>query len=486
MWHPDPFVRHQLPGARWPSAEEAAASRLFSPLSSGRLRLADRTWVPAMVPWRATDDGFVTDDVLAWYERFAQGEPGVIVVEATGVRDVPSGPLLRIGDDRFIPGLRRLVDAVRRASGGRTTLFIQIIDFLSIRRRPAREAYLGRFLKLTDTHRAALGAQGQGDDEIRAALLGMPDEQLRTVLTPREQEAMDYGLRERVTDVDQPHIRDLPRTMPGIFAAAASRAAEAGFDGVELHYAHAYTMASFLSARNTRADGYGGPREQRVRLPLDVFDAVRTAVPASFVVGCRYLSDECIDGGNTVDDGEFFGVEFARAGMDFVSLSRGGKFEDARQPKVGWAAYPYTGRSGWECMPTVLADTFGPFGRNLEPAARIRAAMRGAGLSTAVVVAGGMSTFEQAEGALASGAADLIGAARQSLADPDWFLKMRLGLGDQVRRCVFTNYCEGLDQVHKQVTCKLWDRESLDEPGVTRSAEGRRRLVAPRWDRPDR
>ena len=66
------------------------------------------------------------------------------------------------------------------------------------------------------------------------------------------------GYRERVTDLDLPHIRELPRVLPGLFADAAARAFAAGFDGVELHYAHAYTMASFLSALNTRDDGYGG------------------------------------------------------------------------------------------------------------------------------------------------------------------------------------------------------------------------------------
>ena len=72
--------------------------------------------MPAMVPWRATDEGFVTPENLDWYRRFAQGKPGVLVVEATGVRDIPSGPLLRIGDDRFIPGLQQLVEVVREAS----------------------------------------------------------------------------------------------------------------------------------------------------------------------------------------------------------------------------------------------------------------------------------------------------------------------------------------------------------------------------------
>src|SRR6185503_9575019 len=249
MWHPSPPVKHIVSPARWPTAEQAARSRLFSPLAAGRLRLRHRTWVPAMVPWRATEDGFTTDDVIDWYARFARGRPGAIVVEATGIRDVPSGPLLRIGHDRFVPGLARLVEAVRRESGGQTRLFIQLIDFLTIRRRP--------------------------DDEIRNALLRMSDDQLQTVLTPREWESLAFGFRERVTDVEVPHIRDLPDTLPDVFAAAAGRAQAAGFDGVELHYAHAYTMASFLSARNTRDDGYGGPRENRVRLPLDVFRAVR-------------------------------------------------------------------------------------------------------------------------------------------------------------------------------------------------------------------
>jgi 2,4-dienoyl-CoA reductase-like NADH-dependent reductase (Old Yellow Enzyme family) len=242
-------------------------------------------------------------------------------------------------------------------------------------------------------------------------------------------------------------------------------------------------MASFLSARNTREDGYGGARENRVRLPLEVFHAVRAAVSDRFAVGCRYLSDDCIEGGSPVDDAEYFGVEFARAGMDFLSLSRGGKFEDAKQPKVGWAAYPYTGPSGWECMPTVLADEAGPFGRNVEPARRIRRAIRAAGLSTPVVVTGGIHSFEQAEDILVSDAADIIGAARQSLADPDWFLKLRLGRGADVRHCSFTNYCEGLDQMHKQVTCKLWDRIALDEPDTPKSADGKRRLLAPGWER---
>jgi hypothetical protein len=96
----------RIPPARWPTREEARASRLFSPIRLGPVTARARTWVPAMVPWRSVEEGFVTKDLLDWYGRFADGRPGVLVVEATGVRDVPSGPLLRIGHDRFVPGLR--------------------------------------------------------------------------------------------------------------------------------------------------------------------------------------------------------------------------------------------------------------------------------------------------------------------------------------------------------------------------------------------
>lgn len=476
---------------QWPTASEAARSLLFSPLRVGPLTLESRTWVPAMVPWRATEDGFVTRQVLDWYRRFAEGRPGAIVVEATGVRDIPSGPLLRIGHDRFIPGLRELVETVRHSSGGQTKLLIQIIDFLAVRRRPEKDKYFARFLTIEDRHRQAL-ADATNDErwrraaeaELRAFLANSSDELHERVLNERELEALRFGYRERVTDTHLPHIAELPQALPGIFAAAAGRAREAGFDGVELHYAHAYTMASFLSATNTRTDGYGGPRENRVRLPLEVFQAVRARVGADFTVGARFLGDEVISSGNRIADAVWFGVEFARAGFDFLSISKGGKFDDAKQPKVGQAVYPYTGPSGFECMPPITSDERGPFGRNIPLAAAIRRAINAAGFQVPVVTSGGIGTFELAEATLQRGEADLIGMARAALADPDWSLKVRRGCGSEVRRCNYTNYCEGLDQMHRQVTCKLWDRVQLDEPGVMKSDDGRRRLSAPPWRPP--
>jgi 2,4-dienoyl-CoA reductase-like NADH-dependent reductase (Old Yellow Enzyme family) len=471
-------------------------SLLFSPIRIGALESRTRTWVPAMVPWRSVDEGFVTPDVLDWYGRFADGRPGVLVVEATGIRDVPSGPLLRISDDRFIPGLTQLADVVRSRSAGQTKLLIQIIDFLAIRRRPEKEKYVQVYLVLRDVHRERLARLPAGehaargtDDEVRAALFALPHEELLGVLDSREVEDLERGYRERVDDMHLPHIRELPRVLPELFARSAVRARAAGFDGVELHFAHAYTMASFLSRLNNRDDGYGKSPENRVKLAVEVFQAVRAAVGRGFTVGCRMLGDEVIEGGSRVDDASFYAVELARAGIDFISVSKGGKFEDAKRPKIGEAIYPYTGPSGLECMPTVHIGGEGPFGRNLSLSHAIRASVRAAGFATPIGGAGGINSFELAERALHEGACDFVAAARQSLADPDWWLKIEEGRGNEIRRCVYTNYCEGLDQRHHQVTCQLWDR-NFDEPDastsggtITRSHDGKRRLVPPPWRR---
>src|SRR5262249_27380752 len=117
-------------------------------------------------------------------------------------------------------------------------------------------------------------------------------------------------------------------------------------------------------------------------------------------------------------------------------------------------------------------------------AAAIRRAVRAAGHVTPIVTSGGIHSFEQAEGILRRGEADFVAAARQTLADPDWFRKIRLGFGEAVRRCQFTNYCEGLDQRHKQVTCKLWDRQIEPGENVSLAADGKRRLPPPPWHPP--
>lgn len=413
-----------------------AESILFSPLRINGITVPNRVWLPAMVTWLSNDAGEVTDDIRQRYVRYAQGGAGMIVLEAMGIRDVNSGPLMRIGHDRTIPGLRDLASRIHDA--GDVRVIPQVIDFLKIARRDPVRAL------------ARLEPKYPG-------ISAWSEAEMSTKLEPREWHDFAHGYRQTIEDLSLAEIR----TLPGLFAAAARRARESGYDGVELHFAHAYTMASFLSATNARNDEYGGSRENRARLALEVIAAVRREVGTDFTVGCRFLGSEDIPGGTEVDDAAWFGVQFAAAGLDFLSVSRGGRFEDARRPALGEAAYPYTGHSGLMCMPTYKY----PVAYNLHLPTEIRRAVRAAGHTTPVVGAGRINTYEVAEGALQRGDIDLVGMARGLLADPDWPKKVRAGSAASVRYCKYNNVCEALDRKHLPVRCQLWMKESMHPPG---------------------
>jgi len=246
------------------------------------------------------------------------------------------------------------------ASDAQTKLFIQIIDFLGIRRRPDLTKYFNKFLKITEKHRAFIESNDWTKQQYREYLNSLNTGPLNILLSRREREDLHMEYRELATDMYLEHMWTLPEIfLPGLFADAAVRAEQTGFDGIELHYAHAYTMASFLPATNTCEDGYGGVRENMVRLPIEVYQRVKRKVSDNFVVGYRYLSDECIEDRSTLEDIKFFGIEFTRTGMNFLSLSRGGKFDDVKESKIRRAIYPYTGRSGYECMSGYISDRQG-------------------------------------------------------------------------------------------------------------------------------
>jgi 2,4-dienoyl-CoA reductase-like NADH-dependent reductase (Old Yellow Enzyme family) len=444
---------------------ERARARLFQPLPIGRagLVLPNRIWLPAMVTWRGTEDGLVTPSVREIYLRYAAGGAGMIVLEATGVRDVPSGPLLRLSHDRYVPGLARLAADMR--AQGPSLAIPQIIDFLKIATRKPTRTFIETMVR-----RGALPETTQevGDAEFEARLEAhLPD--------PRHRRDFLFGYRQTVEDLDRAEIRSIP----GAFAAAARRALKAGFDGVELHFAHAYTVASFLSVLNGRRDEYGGSLENRLRLPREVVSAVREEVGRDFLVGCRFLGSEDVLGedgriqGNTLEDARQIAVALARAGLDFLSVSRGGKFEDAQQPAVGEAAYPYTGHSGRRCIPRGRHD---PPGVNVFLARGVREAVRAAGFSIPVVASGKIHRFDQAEAIVREESADLVGMARALLADPDLPRKWLAGADEAVRACVFCPFCEDEDQRHRVVTCTLWPKAPGDH---------RRRLTPSVWH-PDR
>jgi len=351
-----------------------------------------------MVTRLSGDDGFVNQKIRDRYIRLARGEPGLMVVEATAVHGSKSGPLLRMNDEKFIAGHREMVDEIRRLSD--TKVALQIIHFLKIARS---------------------------------------------------------GWRQLVTDLSL----DVIAAIPGLYASAAERAVRAGYDAVELHMAHAYTLSSFLSRVNKRTDEYGGTLENRLRLPSEVLTAVRQAVGSSFCVGVRFDGEECIKNGYSAEESKLMALRFATLGADYVSLSAGGKFEDAVK-KEGEPLYPYTGYSGDRTMPAVQY----PDMTNIHIAETVKRFLVGNGFMTPVIATGKIRTRAQMESVLATGQADLVGIARGLLADPDLPRKLRAGREDTVVRCVYANVCKNLDENFQEVRCFLWPKGELNAPLV--------------------
>ena len=183
------------------------------------------------------------------------------------------------------------------------------------------------------------------------------------------------------------------------FAAAALRTKEAGFDGVEFHSAHAAIFNKFLSPLvNKRQDEYGpGSVEDRVRFHLDVLKATREAVGEDFPIGYRLGVSDYQEGGTTEEEGVRAAMILAKAGCDFLDISGGMNGSDRE-------------------------DKYAP-GYYKEPSGKIREELVKAGLSCAVITAGGVERLDEAEMLLERGAADIISIGRALLRDPDWAKK---------------------------------------------------------------
>jgi 2,4-dienoyl-CoA reductase-like NADH-dependent reductase (Old Yellow Enzyme family) len=383
--------------------------RVLEPLTINGLRVPNRVVVPAMVTRLSGEDGFVNEAVRDRYVRYAQGHVGLIVVEATAIHESKSGPLLRLSRDAFIPGHRDLARRVHDTSGSK--ILPQIIHFMKVARS---------------------------------------------------------GWRQKI---DSLSLADIDAIVEQ-FGAAAARAREAGYDGVELHSAHAYTLSSFLSRHNPRRDHYDGRTlEGRLRLFGRVMARVREQVGADFPVGVRFLAEEAIKDGYALPDAQRIALRMAQLGVDYISLSIGGKFEDAIH-KPGQPLYPYTGYSGDRCMP---GDWYPPL-PHADHAAEIKRYINGKGYGTPVVSVGKISDPEEAEQLLHEGKADLVGMARQLLSDPDWVRKVEEGRPDKIIRCIYCNVCKQLDENFRLVSCFLWPKGAIQAPQEDRTA------IGPDWD----
>jgi len=386
--------------------------KLFDPLKIGAMTIPNRILVPAMVTHLCKEDGIVTQDTIDRFARYAAGGAGLIVVEAMAIHQVKSGPLLRISDDKYLPGLRELAGKVHETSDSK--LVPQIIHFLKVAR------------------------------------------------TGWRQTADMLSLEEIDQIVEQ-------------FGDAVRRAREAGFDGAELHAAHAYTLSSFLSRVNPRTDEYGGQTlEGRLRLMGRVMANVRRKVGKDFPVGIRFNVEEFIKNGYTVMESKLLAERLAEFGADYLSLSAGGKFEDAVHTP-GQVLYPYNGYSGDRCFP----GEWLPRGLHASLAAEVKSHLLSKGHRVPIAVAGKLDAPHDAERLIAEGSVDIVGIARGLLADPDWPIKVRRGEQDRIVQCDYCNVCKALDGTHKTVICALWPQGSIQAPKDDPSVQ------APQWAQAD-
>jgi len=382
--------------------------KLFDPLKIGAMTIQNRIMVPAMVTHLCKEDGIVTQDTIDRYVRYAAGGAGLIIVEAMAIHQVKSGPLLRISDDKYIQGLRELTHRVHATSDSK--IVPQIIHFLKVAR------------------------------------------------TGWRQTADMLSLEEIDQIVEQ-------------FGDAVLRAREAGFDGAELHSAHAYTLSSFLSRANPRTDEYGGQTlEGRLRLIGRVIENVRRKAGADFPLGVRINVEEFIKDGYTVVDSKLIAERLAELGVSYISLSAGGKFEDAVHTP-GQVLYPYNGYSGDRCMP----GDWLPRGLHASLAAEVKTHLLTKGHRVPIAAAGKLDAPQDAERLVAEGSVDIVGIARGLLADPDWPIKVKRGELDRIVQCDYCNVCKALDGTHRTVICALWPQGSIQAPKDDPSVQ------APQW-----
>ena len=343
-------------------------SKLFSPISLGAMALTNRIDIAPMCQYSA-DEGLATDWHMIHLGHLALSGAGLLTLEATAVN--PAGRIspadLGLWSDDHANALAPVIKAIRKYAP------IKVAIQLSHAGRKASTA--------VPWEGGANIAIGDGGWQTLAPS-NVPHTEGDTVPL-----ALDDAALKQITDD---------------FVAAAVRAHRLGLDGIELHGAHGYLLHQFLSPlSNQRTDQYGGALENRIRYPLEVFKAVRAAVPAGMAVGMRISATDWVEGGWDIEQSVVFARALEKLACDFIHVSSGGLSPQQKIPlgpnyQIGFAARikQETG------MPTI-----------------------GVGLVTEPA---------QAEEILETGQADMVALARGMLFDPRWPWHAAAELGDHV------------------------------------------------------
>ncbi|MFZ3131806.1 MAG: NADH:flavin oxidoreductase [Desulfosporosinus sp.] len=320
-------------------------SYLLKPLQTGQLTLPNRLVMPPMATAKADPDGKVNQSILDYYaEKSEGGYLSLIIIEHSFITlDGKASDLqLSVSDDSMVDGLKKLAEVIHR-NGSKTVLQI---NHAGSHTKP----------KVTGT-------------------------------IPVAPSAVSHPLGRSIpNELTRAEIAKIIRA----FQYAARRTKEAGFDGVEIHSAHGYLLNQFFSPlTNKRTDEYGGNVHNRIRLHLQVIEAIRAAVGDDFLILLRLGVSDFREGGIIFDESLVAAPEFEKAGVNILDISG------------GFTGYIVPGLSG--------QGYFAPFSGALKKV-----------VSIPVILTGGITEVQAAEQLLAEEKADLIGVGRAILHDSKW------------------------------------------------------------------
>ena len=378
---------------------------LSSPGQIGTLTVPTRIFVTAMGVSLAEEDGTVGERLINYHVAHAKGGAGMIVTGVMGVA-WPVGAVqpkqTAISDDRFLPGLKRLVDAVH-AAGGRIA---------------------------TQLHHGGLVAGYSAEDGHPLWAPAIPpvfSGDFPSYFLPEELAAFAGAVVPEIKILTKEDIAVAVQQ----FAAAAARAKAAGFDGIEVHGAHGYLLSSFMSpATNTRTDDYGGDLKGRARLLLEVVRAVRDTIGPDFPMWVKIDSREMgKKNGITIDHALELAPMVEAAGADGITISA---YHDVGQGKLHSASnIPHEP------------------GIHLEFAAAIRKVVN------IPVIASGRVELDRGQKALTDGQFDFLAMGRKILADPDLPVKLAEGRTEDIRPCIYCYTCVSTAYLREQVRCAV-------------------------------
>ncbi len=355
--------------------------KILEPVKFKNLELKNRVaWTPA-VTCLADMEGFMTDELIDRHVKRAKAGVGFIQLEACGVNKLKSPSLLRLCGDEYVEGHKKLTDACH-AYGAK--LSIQLIHYV---KQSPRNNY-------------------------KRPIEEFPPEEIQQT-------------------IDE-------------FVESAIYAKKAGYDAIELHAAHGYTLSSFISLLNKRTDEYGKTVRGRCKIVTDIIARCRKELGDDYCIGARISGEEFVIGGNTLVQTTEIAKILCEAGLNFLSVSAGGKTEDG---------FWYTGYSGERCM----APASYPMGLHLYLGEAIREVCKPFGVP--VIIAGKIPTLKYGqEEVLDKGKADIVGICRPLLADPEWVSKQAEGKDNEVVKCVYCNTCMDRDREHVPVNCIVWEK----------------------------